>query len=126
MELPTMRTIGKNINRMMIARNAINIADIEVQRLANKMKSCFNRETNIKLSSQLKAAESRVEASYTELKKVQDALRKSLKSEAAKLSAAKERIQISRVVTFEPPEITIEKENDLEKEIEEDKDFEPE
>eukprot|EP00112_Aurelia_sp_Birch-Aquarium-sp1_P010815 Seg2298.3 transcript_id=Seg2298.3/GoldUCD/mRNA.D3Y31 product="hypothetical protein" protein_id=Seg2298.3/GoldUCD/D3Y31 len=125
-ELPTMRTVGKNINRMMIARNAINIADSEVQRLANETKSCFNRETNIKLSSQLKAAQSRVEASYTELKKAQDALRKSLKSEAAKLSAAKERIQMSRVVTFEPPEITIEEENDLAKEIEEEKDFEPE
>ena len=125
-ELPTMKTVGKNINRMMIARNAIDVADSEVQRLTEEMKSCFNRDTSIKLSSQLKASQSRVEASYTELKKAQDALRKSIKSEAAKLSTMKERIKMSRVVTFEPPEITLEEENELVKEIEEEKDFEPE
>ncbi len=126
-DLPSMKNVAKNINRMMVARNAIDVADAEVQKLNEEIQQCFNKDLNAKLRKDLQSAMARVEGGYTELKKTQDALRKSLKSDKAKLSKLKEQLQMQSLEDYEPPQVlTVEEEDELAADIEKETDFLPE
>ncbi len=87
-----MKTVIKNMNRIMVAKYAIDVADVEVKELHQKMNQCLNKERTMLLQKSIKVA--LAERGFTELEKTQ--------VKRVKLSALKERQQMSSMAYYEP------------------------
>ncbi len=76
---PKMETVAKNVERMMVARSAIDSGNKEIQRFNEEIDVCVRREYRLQLLKSKKEKETNIDKMVTELKKAQDSLRKSRK-----------------------------------------------